>query len=228
MKHKDRLPPFVPLLTATMDAPAWRALSHGAARLYVSLKRRANGGHKSYISYRDAVRELKAGRGKIREWFAELEHYGFTELATHGSLGVDGKGRAPQWRLTEKGCTSKTSPNGLFEPPPNNFLRWDGTPFEVKPYRLAHRGTKRAAPSWEKQNPSTHGGNSSVPTADTPPVPTAVPPPTQIGTHGGAIEGNQIGTHGGAISRFTTTSGHALSAIEGREASAAQIERRKQ
>ena len=38
--HKNRLPPFVPLLTETLDAAAWRAMSHGAQMLYVALKRR--------------------------------------------------------------------------------------------------------------------------------------------------------------------------------------------
>jgi len=39
-RDKGRLPPFVPLLIATLDTPAWRALSHGARSLYVGLKRR--------------------------------------------------------------------------------------------------------------------------------------------------------------------------------------------
>jgi len=41
-RHKNRLPPFVPLLIATLDAPAWRAMSHGARGLFVALKRRYN------------------------------------------------------------------------------------------------------------------------------------------------------------------------------------------
>lgn len=42
MRHKNRLPPFVPLLIATLDSPAWRAMSHGAHMLYVALKRHWN------------------------------------------------------------------------------------------------------------------------------------------------------------------------------------------
>ena len=49
-KHgKNRLPPFVPLLIATIDSRAWQALSHGARSLYVSLRRRVpNGKNKAY------------------------------------------------------------------------------------------------------------------------------------------------------------------------------------
>src|SRR6476659_572611 len=102
-KDKGRLPPFVPLLLSTIDCPAWRATSHGAKWLYVALKRKSNSGPRAYLSYREAMQVCKAGRGKIREWFAELQHYGFIRLHSHGCLGTDGKGKSPHWRLTEKG-----------------------------------------------------------------------------------------------------------------------------
>ena len=40
--RKNRLPPFLPLLVDMLDAPATKALSHGAFRLYVALKRQYN------------------------------------------------------------------------------------------------------------------------------------------------------------------------------------------
>ena len=135
-KHKNRLPPFVPLLVSTLDSPAWKAMSHGAARLYVALRRRVQKGrNRAYISYRTAERELGSSRRKIAEWFGELAHYGFIKLAVPGSLGVEGKGKAPHWRLTELGQMSKTNAEGLFEAPTMDFLRWDGTPFDPKPFR---------------------------------------------------------------------------------------------
>ena len=138
-KIKNRLPPFVPLLVSTLDSPAWKATSHGSKALYVALKRRvSNGRNRAYVSYRQAERELGSNRRIIARWFKELEHYGFIVLATHGSLGVDGKGKSPHWRLTELGVTSKGSANGLFEPPTNDFLKWDGCVFE-------------------KQKPGSHG-----------------------------------------------------------------------
>ena len=204
-KDKGRLPPFIPLILSTIDSPAWRATSHGAKWLYVALKRKAVSGPKAYISYRDATRELKAGYGKIREWFAELHHYGFIRLHSHGCLGVDGKGKSPHWRLTEKGQTSKASADGVFEPPPNDFLKWDGTLFDPSPYRQAHSGgAKWDRAKLKKQNPATHVGNTLLPTSVTPPLPTSVTPKDESATHVGNISGDDTATHVGNISSLTT------------------------
>ena len=125
------LPPFVPLLVETLDSRAWKELSHGAKTLYVSLRRRVpNGRNRAYLSYRQARLEIKSSQRKIGEWFRELEHYGFIVLAQHGSLGVEGKGKAPHWRLTELGQTSRASADTLPEPPTRDFLRWGGTHFK--------------------------------------------------------------------------------------------------
>ena len=43
-RDKGRLPPFAPLLISTIDAPAWKAMSHGAKWLYVALRRRMPNG----------------------------------------------------------------------------------------------------------------------------------------------------------------------------------------
>lgn len=203
---KGRLPPFVPLLISTLDAPAWKATSHGAKALYVALRRRVpRGRNRSYVSYRDAERELKSGRHKIREWFAELEHYGFIKLAAAGCLGVDGKGKAPHWSLTELGTTNKASAGGLFEPPTHDFLRWDGVVFDPKPYRLAHGATAWDEDKLKKQNPVAHVSNGVVPTSATPLVPTSATPKSQSGAHGGAIERARSGAHVSTITSLTTT-----------------------
>ena len=151
---------FVPLLHDMLDCPAWQTLSHGAKVLYVELKRRsAWAGNRTYLSYRLAALHLKASHHKIREWFAELEHYGFISMLQPGSLGVDGKGKAPHWRLTEKGSA------GQDDLPTKDYLRWDGTPFDPSPYR-DRRGRKR----WgEKQNPVADVGHTPWRTGDTAP-----------------------------------------------------------
>jgi hypothetical protein len=127
-KDKGRLAPFVPLLKDTLDSPAWKALSFGARTLYVALKRRVPPQRNTgYLSYRNAVKELGyTSQRKIGEWFRELEHYGFIVLERHGCLGVEGKGKAPQWRLTELGVAITE------ERPTRDFLRWDGVLFEPK------------------------------------------------------------------------------------------------
>jgi hypothetical protein len=124
-RHKDRLPPFVPLLIATLDAPAWRAMSHGAKMLYVALRRRysikLHNNGRIFLSHRQAAEELGSHHDQIGRWFRELQHHGFIVMTTHGSLGVEGNGKAPHWRLTEIGY--------MREPPTRDFMLWDGTPF---------------------------------------------------------------------------------------------------
>ena len=127
-RRKNRLPPFVPLLIDTLDRPAWREASHGAKVLYVALKRRysyytRNNG-RIFLSQRMAAQELRSHHNQIARWYRELQHFGFIVLRTPGALGVDGKGQAPRWRLTELGY--------MNEPPTQDYKRWDGTPFVDK------------------------------------------------------------------------------------------------
>ena len=45
-------------------------------------------------------------------------------MTAPGYLGVEGKGRAPRWRLTEIGY--------MREPPTAEFKRWNGKKFKGK------------------------------------------------------------------------------------------------
>ena len=126
MRIKNRLPPFVPLLIATMDSPSWRAMSHGAQILYVALRRRFNiknhNNGRIFLSQRRAHEELRSHHNEIARWFRELQHYGFIVMVTPGVLGVEGKGKAPRWRLTELGY--------MHDYPTRDFMSWDGHPFK--------------------------------------------------------------------------------------------------
>jgi hypothetical protein len=119
-KDKGKLPPFVPLLKETLDAPAWKAMSHGARALYVALKRRYNrefhNNGKIYLAQRKAAEEIGSHTNQVSRWFRELQHYGFAVMMAGGCLGVDGKGQAPRWRLTELGY--------MKDPPTRDFMRW--------------------------------------------------------------------------------------------------------
>jgi hypothetical protein len=141
---KGKLPPFVPVYKATMETPAWKALSMGARMLYLQLKRHHlpnNNNGKIYLSERDALEEMGAvNRDSIRRWFAELEHFGFIAKTAEGCLGVDGKGKAPQWRLTEL-----PTPDG--QRPTRDYERWDGTPFN------GNQAWRGRGPKSRKQNP---------------------------------------------------------------------------
>ena len=196
---------FTPMLWSTIESPAWRDLSHGAKCLYLVLKKRSPGTNKAYISTRIAARELKASRTKVREWFAELEHYGFIVLDKHGCLGVDGVGKAPHWRLTELGTTSQANPNGLFEPPPQDFLRWNGTPFDAKPFR------NRTGWDVEKTKPRPSRQDHPGPHVRTSPGPASGPPNGQSGPHGVAIQQGAGGPHVESITSLTTVGTRTIS-----------------
>ena len=117
---------------STLDSPAWNALSDGSQKLYIALKAEADNKHNTaYLSTRDAAKALgRRSFRKIREWYAELRHYGFIVMLSAGYLGTDGRGKAPLWRLTDKGTT-----RGGYSAPTQEFLRWEGVLFDPKPYR---------------------------------------------------------------------------------------------
>ena len=119
----------------TIDSRAWKALSHGARSLYVALRRRyslqfRNNGH-IYLSQRAAEEEIGSHHNEIARWFRELQFYGFIVMTKGGSLGVEGKGKAPHWRLTELGY--------MTDLPTRDFERWRGAKF-------VDRKTKPRAP----------------------------------------------------------------------------------
>jgi hypothetical protein len=132
-KDKGRLAPFIPLDQEVMRAPAWRATSYGARILYIHLKRRwsfkqRNNG-RIFLSQRDAQEEMGGScRDSISRWFRELQHYGFIVMTSAGGLGVNGRGKAPHWRLTE--LEAPGGRNGdTWMLPTKDFNRWDGTRF---------------------------------------------------------------------------------------------------
>jgi hypothetical protein len=144
-KHSDeRLPPFVPLFRETMAMPAWRALSHGARVLYIALKARCvkNNGH-VYLSQRDAAKEIGSKQEYVARWYRELQHYGFIVMTSAGGLGVDGRGKAPHWRLSELPCFGERATR--------DFAKWDGMPFRDRP---------------KKQNPESQKGLGVSPKRD--------------------------------------------------------------
>jgi hypothetical protein len=159
-KDKGRLRPFVPLDVEVTMSPAWRATSFGARLLYIHLKRRWSFKQKNngrlFLSHRDAQEEIGGSRDSISRWFRELQHYGFIIMTSPGCLGVEGKGKAPRWRLTELEALGGRNGN-TWMPPTKDFNRWDGTKFRddrgaVK--RERERRRRRIVTGvHEKQNP---------------------------------------------------------------------------
>jgi hypothetical protein len=139
--------PFVALLRGTMESKAWRAMSHGARSLYTHLKMRYNSSQHNngriYLSQRRAAFELGSSFEQIARWFRELQFYGFIVQTKGGSLGLNGKGTAPHWRLTELGY--------MRDEPTRDFLRWNGEKFK-------DAGRRRRG----KQNPVAENRNTPV------------------------------------------------------------------
>jgi hypothetical protein len=172
-RRASRLAPFVPITRGMLDLPAWKACSPGARLLYISLKRFLNekigNNGKIYLSYRDACQALGTRSFQsVARWFAELEFYGFIVKTTEGRLGVDGRGTAPHYRLTECMCDGKAATR--------DYERWDGTPF-VDPQTEKQRrkkqnpvpvtGTPRSRDGYIPQEKSGAKNGGSVPVTGT-------------------------------------------------------------
>jgi hypothetical protein len=160
MKHKDkgRLPPFVPVDLEMMNSPAWRATSHGARWLYMHLKRRWSFRQKNngriFLSHLDAVKEMGGTPDSISRWFRELQHYGFIVMTEPGCLGVDGKGKAPHWRLTEAEWPGGRNGN-TWMLPTKNYLKWDGMKFRDDRGDVLRQRERRGREKKEKKQDPT-------------------------------------------------------------------------
>ena len=201
-RSRDKLPPFVPLFRETLATPAYRELSFGARALFTALRARCfrNNG-RVYLSHRDAGEEMGHGsRNQIANWYRELAHYGFIVQTEAASLGVDGKGKATHWRITDLPARKG---NNELEPPTKDFLQWDGVVFEphVAPARRWNEG-KRA--ELKKQNPGLHVGATVdytlVPEVDC----TFVPPSDGTGTDVQPISARCTGADVQPITRLAT------------------------
>jgi hypothetical protein len=60
-------------------------------------------------------------------------------MSSPGCLGVNGKGRAPSWRLTELGC--------MKELPTRDYAYWNGTLFDPPKHRPV---TEKRHTPWRK------------------------------------------------------------------------------
>jgi hypothetical protein len=190
---------FIPWFVETTDSPAWKAMSMGARVLYMALKRHHfvgfnNNNGRIFLSGRDAMEEIGVGnRDSIHRWFRELQHYGFIVMTSPGSLGLDGKGKAPQWRLTEL-----ETPLADTKEPTLDYLKWDGTPFN------GNQAWRGRGPKPKKQNPGRE--TTSRVAAKQRPVLAAKqrPPQPGSGRETTSISAPHPGRETRSISRLTT------------------------
>jgi len=145
-----------------LDAPAWQAMSHGARSLYVALKRRywpnkKNNG-RIYLSHRQARKELgRSSPNEIVRWFRELQHYGFIVMAAPGCLGVNGKGQAPRWRLTEVSYMRGTSSRGMEDMPLMDFMKWNGVRFQNPVTEIRNAPLRKSVTPPLRKSVTRHG-----------------------------------------------------------------------
>jgi hypothetical protein len=137
-------------------------MSHGARSLYTAIKRRYNANNHNngrlWLSTRDAAKEIGSSSEEIVNWFRELQHYGFIVMMQPGRLGVEGKGKAPHWRLTELGY--------MHDAPTRDFMRWDGTKYrrvkKQNPVAEIRYGVLRKSATPSLRNPATLTGQSAA------------------------------------------------------------------
>src|SRR5262249_20206787 len=157
-KDKGRIEgPFIPILISTRKSAAWRAMSPYAREVYHSLRSRysldARNNGRIYLSTRDGAEETGFNDKTIARGLRELQHYGFIVMTEPGCLGVNGKGKAPHWRLTELGY--------MREPPTRDFLKWDGEVFHEQKSPAYYKRQERCLAKLrdgQKQNPAPING----------------------------------------------------------------------
>jgi hypothetical protein len=150
---------FVPMLIDTTNTAAWKAMSAFARVIYhTSLKSRFrpkdhNNG-RIYASTRKIVEETGFNQKTCARGLRELEYYGFIVKTAGASLGVDGRGKAAHWRLTELGY--------MHEPPTRDYLRWDGELFHEQKSPAYYKRQERNLANLrhgQKQNPEPLNGS---------------------------------------------------------------------
>jgi hypothetical protein len=180
---------FVPMLIDTMTSPAWKAMSPYARVVYCALKSRY--GHKIrnngriYLSTRDGAEEMGFNDKTIARSLRELQHYGFIVMTEPGCLGVNGRGKAPHWRLTELGY--------MTDPPTKDFLKWDGEMFHEQKspayYKRQERHLTKLRVGAKKQNPAPLDGADCTTERCIPVHQSAVQLPGKV--HHGAVHSNE-------------------------------------
>jgi Helix-turn-helix domain len=159
---------FVPMLIDTMSTAAWRAMSPYARVLYVALKSRysfkAKNNGRIYLSVRTAAEETGLDKKTIARSFRELSYYGFVMMMNPGCLGVEGRGKAPHWRLTELGY--------MTDPPTRDFMQWSGEVFHEQKspeyYKRQERRLAKLRAASKKQNPVPTNGTPCTDQRDIP------------------------------------------------------------
>lgn len=110
---------WVPLSYSLLHSPAWRSLSGAAAKVFLELRSRFNGGNngKLILSLENAADCLGIGKATVQRALAELVAKGFVIRTRLGNW----YGRlASTWAVTDKGVDGS--------PPTNAWKQWRPAP----------------------------------------------------------------------------------------------------
>lgn len=94
------------MMRATLQTPAWAALSTSAQAIYpfVKLEWRgpnANNNGRIQFSYRQAAKATGVTPNTAMRGFHDLQAKGFLVVTEMGALGIDGDARGPSYEVTE-------------------------------------------------------------------------------------------------------------------------------
>jgi biotin operon repressor len=106
---------YAPLSYRLLQSPAWRSLSGPAAKVFLEIRSRFNGGNngKLSLSLDQGASLLGLSKTTVRRAFQELEAKGFLRLVKRGHW----YGRlASTWEITDKGRDGR--------PPGNDWKHW--------------------------------------------------------------------------------------------------------
>ena len=120
-KHNEaRKEQFAKMLRATMETPAWRALSVHAQALYPWVKLewkgpKSNNNGAIQLSVRQAQDLLGCSKDTAAKSFRDLQAKGFLQVTQKAVLGITGTARCNQYELTEIAMPGdKMRPRNLF------------------------------------------------------------------------------------------------------------------
>ncbi len=146
-----RSPPndhFTLMFRATLETPAWVALSTAAKALYPFVKLEwsgpnSNNNGRIRFSYRQAAKALGVSVNTAMRAFQDLVAKGFLVVTEMGALGSDGDARGPCYEVTELNLPAKPKGSGRCL-----FRQWqEGKDFTV--------------PKHHKNNPTGRNGRKT-------------------------------------------------------------------
>jgi DNA-binding transcriptional MocR family regulator len=104
--NKRRVSKFVKLDHWILETDAYKNLGCGARSLLIELIYRFNGRNNGmiFLSSREAAERLNISKNTVGGYYKELCLAGFIVETRKYQLGVSGKGKASNWRLTHLPC----------------------------------------------------------------------------------------------------------------------------